>query len=251
MEKKGKFTYLSWSWAVDKLIEIHPDATWEVKRFPMMVWETEYTQDQTSIEPYTIENDDGEVVYGGAKEVKTYRDIKNLRPCPDMKVPYMRTDTGYYVEVEVTIDGISRSQVHPVLDHRNKPCDKPNAFDINTSIQRCLAKAIALHGLGLHIYSGEDLPPKEQISPEEVDKVKVIAVKRRLNQMIDMDDPDETHDKIKLEWEALTNDERIAVTDQMRDKAPDSNKMYKNLLKDHLAYEPETTINHYDDGVQE
>ena len=34
----------------------------------------------------------------------------------------------------------------------------PNCFDINTSIQRCLVKAIALHGLGLSIYAGEDLP---------------------------------------------------------------------------------------------
>lgn len=231
MEKKGKFTYLSWSWAVDKLIELHPDATWEVKRFPMMVWETSDCVKETSDETFIRPN--------GAEDRKTkYRDIKNL-VASQLQVPYMRTDTGYYVEVEVTIDGISRSQVHPVLDHRNKPCEKPNAFDINTSIQRCLAKAIALHGLGLHIYSGEDLPPKEQISPEEVDKVKVIAVKRRLNQMIDMDDPDETHEKIKIEWEALTNDERMAVTDQMKDKAPDSNKAYKSLLKEHLSYQGE------------
>ena len=35
---------------------------------------------------------------------------------------------------------------------------EPNAYQINTSIQRCLAKAIALHGLGLYIYAGEDIP---------------------------------------------------------------------------------------------
>ena len=51
------------------------------------------------------------------------------------------------------------TQVHPVLDHQNKAITAPNAFQINTSIQRCLAKAIALHGLGIHIYAGEDLPP--------------------------------------------------------------------------------------------
>ena len=50
------------------------------------------------------------------------------------------------------------SQIHPVLDARNKPIEMPSAFDINTSIQRCLVKAIALHGLGLYIYAGEDLP---------------------------------------------------------------------------------------------
>jgi hypothetical protein len=50
------------------------------------------------------------------------------------------------------------SQLHPVLDGKNKPIASPTAFDINTSIQRCLVKAIALHGLGLYIYAGEDLP---------------------------------------------------------------------------------------------
>jgi hypothetical protein len=53
---------------------------------------------------------------------------------------------------------VELSQIHPVLDNRNKPIPIPTAFDINTSIQRALVKAIALHGLGLYIYAGEDLP---------------------------------------------------------------------------------------------
>jgi len=36
----------------------------------------------------------------------------------------------------------------------------------NTSIQRCLVKAIALHGLGLYIYAGEDLPQGESAPPK-------------------------------------------------------------------------------------
>lgn len=54
------------------------------------------------------------------------------------------------------------SQIHPVLDGKNRPLAEPTAFDINTSIQRCLVKAIALHGLGLYIYAGEDLPNGEE-----------------------------------------------------------------------------------------
>lgn len=73
--------------------------------------------------------------------------------------PYMQTDCGYFVEVAVTVDGMTLSQIHPVLDHRNKPVAQPSSFDINTSIQRALVKAIALHGLGLCVYAGEDLPP--------------------------------------------------------------------------------------------
>lgn len=108
VEKKGEFSYLSWTWAVDRLRRIRPDASWEVKRF------------------------DG--------------------------VPYLKTDVGYFVEVAVTVGGTTLSQIHPVLDKRNRPIPEPDAFDINTSIQRCLVKAIALHGLGLYIYAGEDLP---------------------------------------------------------------------------------------------
>lgn len=46
----------------------------------------------------------------------------------------------------------------PVMDHRNKAISNPDAMAVNTAMQRCLAKAIALHGIGLYIYAGEDLP---------------------------------------------------------------------------------------------
>lgn len=50
----------------------------------------------------------------------------------------------------------------PVMDHRNKAIQNPDAFQVNTAMQRALAKAIALHGLGLYIYAGEDLPDGEE-----------------------------------------------------------------------------------------
>ena len=80
-------------------------------------------------------------------------------------VPYLRSEVGYFVEVAVTVEGITLSQIHPVLDGRNRPIPEPTAFDINTSIQRCLVKAIALHGLGLYVYAGEDLPAGETAHP--------------------------------------------------------------------------------------
>jgi hypothetical protein len=72
-------------------------------------------------------------------------------------LPYLATDLGFFVEVAVTVQGVTLSQIHPVLNGRNRPIAAPTAFDINTSIQRALVKAIALHGLGLSIYAGEDL----------------------------------------------------------------------------------------------
>ncbi len=77
-------------------------------------------------------------------------------------LPYLKTEAGYFVEVAVTMQGMTLSQIHPVLDGRNRPLAEPTAFDINTSIQRCLVKAIALHGLGLYVYAGEDLPEGEE-----------------------------------------------------------------------------------------
>jgi len=76
-------------------------------------------------------------------------------------MPFLRSEAGYFVEVAVTVQGITLSQLHPVLDAKNRPIEQPTVFDINTSIQRCLVKAVALHGLGLYIYAGEDLPVGE------------------------------------------------------------------------------------------
>ena len=73
-------------------------------------------------------------------------------------LPYLASEAGVFVEVAVTLQGVTLSQIHPVLDGRNRPLIAPTSFDINSSIQRCLVKAIALHGLGLYIYAGEDLP---------------------------------------------------------------------------------------------
>jgi len=58
----------------------------------------------------------------------------------------------------------------PVMDHRNKAILNPDAFQVNTAIMRCMTKALSLHGLGLYIYAGEDLPagaePESTIDPD-------------------------------------------------------------------------------------
>ena len=118
IEKKGRFSYLSWAYAVRELKKRHPSATWTVHE------------------------------YGEG-------------------IPYIKTECGFFVKVTVIVNLIEMTQVHPVLDHQNKPVNSPNAFQINTSIQRCLAKAIALHGLGLHLYAGEDLPPSPHLNEEQ------------------------------------------------------------------------------------
>ena len=55
----------------------------------------------------------------------------------------------------------------PVMDYRNKAITNPDAMSVNTAMQRCLAKAIALHGLGLYIYTGEDIPQEDTVKKPE------------------------------------------------------------------------------------
>ena len=96
-----------------------------------------------------------------------------------MSIPYCITPAGCFVCVEVTVKGVTHEQIHPVLDNKNKTISNPNAFEINTSIMRCLVKCIALHGLGLSIYAGEDLPMDLPESNEEV-SAKVALWKNRI-----------------------------------------------------------------------
>ena len=65
----------------------------------------------------------------------------------------------------VTAFGKAMTMQLPVMDNRNKAISNPDAFAVNTSMMRCLAKAIALHGLGLYIYAGEDLPEAPEEAP--------------------------------------------------------------------------------------
>src|SRR6058998_3933890 len=62
-------------------------------------------------------------------------------------LPYLKTETGYFVEVAVTVQGITLSQIHPVLDGKNRPLADPTAFDINTSISAAWSRPSRSTGL--------------------------------------------------------------------------------------------------------
>lgn len=112
IEKKGKFSYLSWAWAVDQLLQADPMATWEYQS-PMQFGET------------------------------------------------------LMVFCSVTAFGKTMTSQLPVLNAQNKAIANPDAFAVNTAMQRCLAKGIALHGIGLYIYAGEDIPEEEVVDLTE------------------------------------------------------------------------------------
>lgn len=86
------------------------------------------------------------------------------------EVPFIYIGDTAMVFCTVRAFGVERTAQLPVMDHRNRPIPNPDSFQVNTAMQRALAKAISLHGLGLYIYAGEDLPPKEE-TPEPEPKV--------------------------------------------------------------------------------
>lgn len=121
-----ELSYLSWCWAWSETKKAYPDATYRIKR-----------------------NDQG--------------------------LPFFYDElTGYMVFTEVTIEGVTHEMWLPVMDGANKAMkSKPykystkygektveacSMFDINKTIMRCLTKNLAMFGLGLYIYAGEDLP---------------------------------------------------------------------------------------------
>ena len=122
IERKGNLSYLSWAWAVTKLLEAYPDATWS------------FAKSFKGDELFTYEDGTGEV------------------------------------RCTVKVGDVERTCSLPVMDHRNNAVQNPNARQVNDTKMRALAKAIALHGLGLYIYAGEDVPAAPAAQAGEWDK---------------------------------------------------------------------------------
>jgi len=94
--------------------------------------------------------------------------------------PYMDVNGTGMVWVTVTMFGQPRTCMLPVMDYRNKPITNPDAFAVNTAIMRCMTKAVSLHGLGLYIYAGEDVPEEAAdvaFKQEQQEKVEAIVQK--------------------------------------------------------------------------
>lgn len=147
VEKKDNLSYLTWSEAWKAFKEVYPSATFRV--------------------------------------------ICN----PDTKLPYfVDPQIGIMVFTEVTADDLTQQCFLPVLNSSMKPmrleaynytvydkqnkrqiektCEAANMFDINKSIMRCLVKNLALFGLGLKLYQGEDIPTDDAATDNAGDQKK-------------------------------------------------------------------------------
>jgi len=98
-----------------------------------------------------------------------------------MPVCYLKNGTAI-VKVSVEIKGDIKTCLLPVMDNRNRSIVDPDSFAVNTAIMRCLTKCIALFGLGLYIFSGDDLP--EGSAPQvDPDLVALIAGSASLDEL--------------------------------------------------------------------
>ena len=130
VEKKNGLSYLTWSYAWAEIMKRYPTAKYEIVKFNGL--------------PYVYDE-----------------------------------KTGYMVFTRVCIDDIEREMWLPVMDSANKAMkaepytvtnkwgkettvEAATMFDINKTIMRCLVKNLAMFGLGLYIYAGEDLPEDEE-----------------------------------------------------------------------------------------
>lgn len=137
-EKKNNLTYLSWAWAWTKALGYDPEAVYEVKMFDN--------------KPYVCDENLGYMVF---TEVTMFGQTK----C--MQLPVM--------------DGANKAQKNVPYEYETKYNGKKTVeaatmFDINTAIMRCLTKNLAMFGLGLYIYAGEDLPEGEEKSETTINK---------------------------------------------------------------------------------
>lgn len=81
---------------------------------------------------------------------------------------YFTDGTTAYVKVGVLVNGWEHIDYLPIMDFRNNaiPIAKVTSMDVNKAIQRSTAKAIAMHGLGLSLWTGEDIPEPTTTAPE-------------------------------------------------------------------------------------
>lgn len=200
IERKNGLAYLSWSWAVDQLLQLDESASWEYAE-PRIFGET------------------------------------------------------MMVFCTVHAFGKSRTAQLPVMDFRNKAIHNPDAFSVNTAMQRCLAKAISLHGLGMYIYAGEDLPMSEMKEAkeenEEVNKAKEIKAPRdsitptagaleefnndekdllakiaeEVTELVQLEELRLAHERCEM----LENDEKVALWSLLDSRTRSALKKYKKV----------------------
>jgi len=134
VEEKNGLKYLSWAYAWQKIMELYPDAIYEIERF--------------DDKPYLYDEKTGYMVF-------TRMSIEGVER--EMWLPVMDSNNKAMLDHEYTY----KVKDYKTGGYKEKTVEIATMFDINKTIMRCLVKNLAMYGLGLALYSGEDLPEEE------------------------------------------------------------------------------------------
>lgn len=89
-------------------------------------------------------------------------------------LPFFSRGDVHIVKTKVTMFGETKEMFLPIMDNKHNAVSKPNARQVNDNIMRCLAKNIAMFGIGLPLYVGEDLAQFKTASKEEMEKMETL-----------------------------------------------------------------------------
>jgi hypothetical protein len=159
-EDKNGLTYLTWAWAWAEFKKVCPTATYEVEKFDNLPYVYDENTGYMCYTKVTVDDITYEmwlpVMDGANKSMKAHPyeyTIKN----PLFKYAKKAQDGKYY-------DKYGNEQT----EYTTKKVEAATMFDINKTIMRCLVKNLAMFGLGLYIYAGEDLPESVESKSENV-----------------------------------------------------------------------------------
>ena len=176
VEQKQKLTYLSWAWAWAKVKEKYPDATYKI-------WK------DSEGNPYT---------YNSTLGYMCYTTVTIEDETLEMWLPVM--------------NGANKAMLCHSYKYTTKYGEKEveaaTMFDINKTIMRCLVKNLAMFGLGLYIYAGEDLPE----APVEVIK-KPVLNEKQFNKMLSLP---KNELKEAIEKVTLTDEQLVIANEKIK-----------------------------------
>lgn len=162
-EKKNGLTYLSWAWAWAELKKVFPDATYQIKNFDGKPYLYDENLGYLVMTEMTVDGITHEMwlpVMDGANKAMKDKPYVYMVKNQNHKWAKLDETTGKY------FDKYGNEQ--PEFLEKNVAA--ATMFDINTAIMRCLTKNIAMFGLGLYIYAGEDLPEEQAEKSEQQQK---------------------------------------------------------------------------------
>lgn len=159
-EEKNGLTYLTWAWAWSEFKKVCPTATYEVEKFNGLPYVYDENTGYMCYTKVTVDDITHEMwlpVMDGANKAMKSQPYEYLAKNKLFRYAKKAQDGKYY-------DKYGNEQT----EYETKKVEAATMFDINKTIMRCLVKNLAMFGLGLYIYAGEDLPESVESKSENV-----------------------------------------------------------------------------------